>query len=218
MKEKQLPNLDFIFCENHLYDETKPSYTFDQLMSLAYNGDAAAMYQLGSYYGLYKDPENAVLWYKRAADKDYPYAFNALSFAYECGCGVKKDEKKAVEILKDAVARFDLPELNCHLGMMFIDGTGCHKDYKTGLTLLEKAGNNRCMCGCVALNIALLYFNGCEGIAADYEKAAKWFEKAFERDEWQSVEYLRDIYAGRYDSSMRDKAKYDLWDDIWAYM
>ena len=60
----------------------------------AEQGDAQAEYQLGSFYrtgtNVRLDYQQALKWYRRAAERNYPDAEFALGFMYEQGEGIKQ--------------------------------------------------------------------------------------------------------------------------------
>lgn len=186
---------------------------FEELMSLANNGNAEAQYNLGVYYDNHCEPENAVRWFSESAANDYPLAFIALSHAYAYGKGVKQDKKKAFEVLKQAADKFDEPELTCNLGIMYINGLGCKRDIKKGMELLGTITNGICQCSEIPKNIAFLYLKG-NGVPVDYGKAAEYFEKAYNLGDKECAGYLSGIYSGKVSKSMKDKKKYDKWRKI----
>ena len=57
-------------------------------------------YELGQ--GVERDPAQAVEWYGRARENDYPPAVCALGLCYEVGRGVEEDKERAVELYREA--------------------------------------------------------------------------------------------------------------------
>jgi TPR repeat protein len=77
----------------------------DLMRTAATKGHMAAQFRLGQLLaagatGLDKDDKEAVRWYRKAADQNFPPAFNALGWMYEHQRGV--DESNEVTALKSA--------------------------------------------------------------------------------------------------------------------
>ncbi len=63
-------------------------------------GNLGYMYHVG--YGMAKNGEEAVKWYKKAADYGNVYALGQLGEMYELGSGVPKDPTEAIKWYKKA--------------------------------------------------------------------------------------------------------------------
>ena len=89
------------YYQEHMIDFDKAE---KWLLKAAEAGSAEAMNMLGVFYSdTMCDDTSAVKWYKKAVDLDQPNAFRNLALCYRDGKGVKKNEKKAEELLKQAV-------------------------------------------------------------------------------------------------------------------
>ena len=71
----------------------------------AITGDAAAQTRLGNEFYHSKDFENAVYWYRKAAEQGNATAQNNLGICYEDGEGVTKDISEAVKWYRKAAAQ-----------------------------------------------------------------------------------------------------------------
>ena len=68
------------------------------------SGKSTLLNMLGVFYSdTMCDDTSAVKWYKKAVELNQPNAFRNLALCYRDGKGVKKNEKKAEELLKQAV-------------------------------------------------------------------------------------------------------------------
>ena len=76
------------------------------------------------------DPAKALMWFRKAADQDHPYAQLHLGYMYEAGKGVRQDEKEAEKWWRMAVAGFRKaakkgnPQKQINLGLMHANGRG----------------------------------------------------------------------------------------------
>ncbi len=85
--------------------------TVEDLRAKADRGDAAAQYSLGQMYsngdeGLPKDPEQAVRWWRLAAEQGHPLSQYRLGLMYRFGKGVTKDYVQAYKWVSLAASRF----------------------------------------------------------------------------------------------------------------
>ena len=107
----------------------KSDYTaaFKMFNLLADNDNAAAQANIGYYYdngyGVEKNPEEAVRWYKVAAKNGNIYAQYNLGIMYEIGNGVTQDYEKAYEWFNMAAERGDR-QAAVYLGLFNEEGMG----------------------------------------------------------------------------------------------
>ena len=82
------------------------TYTVQQLLPLAQQGNSDAQHNLGWMYdegkGVAQNDEKAVYWYQQAAAQGDDDAQNNLGNMYYEGRGVRKDEQEAVRWIKKA--------------------------------------------------------------------------------------------------------------------
>ena len=77
------------------------------------------MYEMG--HGVAKDPVEAVMWYRRAAEQGDTHAQHNLGNMYEGGQGVSQDYAEAVEWFRKAAERGH-PMAQANLGVMYEHG------------------------------------------------------------------------------------------------
>lgn len=115
------------------------SLSADELISLANNGDIEAMHNLGMAYefgedeeflgvlGIEKDFEEAVKWYRKAAEQGYASAQKDLGDCYYFGQGVDVDNVEAVKWYRKAAEQGD--QFAQHsLGDCYYFGYGVNED------------------------------------------------------------------------------------------
>ena len=94
---------------------------------LANQGDAQAQFQLGWMYskgeGVSEDDQEAVKWYRLAAEQRHAHAQYNLGLMYDSGWGVPKDDKEAVKWFRRA-AEMGFAEAQHNLGVMYQKGRG----------------------------------------------------------------------------------------------
>jgi TPR repeat protein len=92
--------------------------------------------------GLPKDPEQAVRWYRKAAEAGDAPSMTRLAAALAKGRGVKKDEAQATMWYSEATKKQE-PEAEYQVGMLLIKGKGGYaQDEKTGLEWLRRAASH----------------------------------------------------------------------------
>ncbi len=100
-----------------------------------------ANYQGNCYYfgsGRTLNYENAVAYYKRAADKGNIDALNNLGNCYYYGNGVKKDDEKAIEYYRKAAEKMNVAG-TYNLAYCYLTGTGTKQNKALADTLYERA-------------------------------------------------------------------------------
>ena len=101
-----------------------PSPSVDEAtMALAEEGDATAQMKVGLAFDKEENYEEAVLWYRKAAEQGVSEAQNNLGVMYKDGQGVKQDFKEAARwFLLAALQDNTLAQLN--LGWLYHAGKG----------------------------------------------------------------------------------------------
>ena len=112
-------------------------------------GDISLFYAMGQYYHhgncVAADPQEAVRWWRRAADAGYAAAQNNIGMSYDLGNGVTQDQQEAVRWFRLA-AEQGYAQAQFNLGMMYASGDGVEKDYVTAhawLNLADAFGHPR---------------------------------------------------------------------------
>jgi TPR repeat protein len=89
-------------------------------------------------YGMQKDPEQAVYWYRQAANSGHPEAQYFLALLYSSGHGVKKDPEQAERWVSSSAGQGYAPAM-ADLGKRFATGNGVAKDDKRAYLWLTLA-------------------------------------------------------------------------------
>jgi len=94
-------------------------------------GKLAAQNQLGLMYalgqGVEQDLEEALKWYRRAAEQDYPIAQRNLAAIYQKGQGAPQDPDESLKWFRRAAEGGDIQAQN-HLGLAYATGNGIAQD------------------------------------------------------------------------------------------
>ena len=117
--------------------------TFQTLSQQAQSGDVWAMLNMGAAYdngtfGQQVDPEKAVFWYRKAAQKGLAKAQFALAHSYATGNGLKQSYIKALPWMHQAALQGEVDAMYL-LGVMYAEGLGTTIDVEQAKSWLEKA-------------------------------------------------------------------------------
>lgn len=154
--------------------------SYEQAFSLFMKNheNATAQYYLGIMYengrGTSKNYDNALKWYRKAADKGYAKAQNNMGGMYYEGRGVAKDYKTAYNWYKKAAEQGD-ETAQSNLGIMYFNGQGVNKDYNEAASWFHKAAEQ----GEVRAqnNLGFMYEYG-YGVDKDLKEALYWYQMA----------------------------------------
>lgn len=160
-----------------------------QWMKKAYDhglGEAALF--LGSYYegqtdGNPVDAEEAFQWYEKAARMGEGEAMAELSFYYQQGIIVEKDDKKAENLLKDAIT-MGYKEALFSLALFYLD----REKEAEALIYMEAAAKDGSRRASYMTGMMYLYGQGTE---QDRNKAIEYLHDAAERGDENAEEELR---------------------------
>ena len=89
-----------------------------------------------AYYYHDKDIKKAASYYQKAADLDDDQAVVELSYLYENGEGVEKNDEKAVELLDKAVGLENFEAMN-KLSIRYLEGRGVERNYEMAEALFN---------------------------------------------------------------------------------
>ena len=119
-----LPTFRLFLISLLLIGCSHPSPSVDEAtMALAEEGDATAQMKVGLAFDKEENYEEAVLWYRKAAEQGVSEAQNNLGVMYKDGQGVKQDFKEAARwFLLAALQDNTLAQLN--LGWLYHAGLG----------------------------------------------------------------------------------------------
>lgn len=165
----------------------------------ARQGDKEAVRRLGNMYekglGETSNCEQAIPFYIEFARKGDNYARRRLGYMYENGIGVKRRYEIAIQYYQEAAAHGDAEAQFC-LAHMYEEGNGVFKDIETAIYWYKRIGKNDFAIysfGKAGFKLGQLYISGIE-VEQNYKKAIKWFKKAAECFDTNSMAYLGHIY------------------------
>jgi len=130
-------------------------------------------------------------WYRKAADKNYPYAEVHIGQMYATGDGVTKNEVEAVKWYRRSADHGDATAQR-FLGNRYISGKGVPKDEVEAVKWWRKAaeqGESEAQ-----HNIGVTYTEGLGGFPKDPTEAVKWYCKAADQGYVTSAAKLGEIY------------------------
>ena len=99
----------------------------DKWRPLAEQKFATLEFLMGAVYAASGNNEEAVKWYRKAAEQGYARAQNNLGSMYEDGRGVPPNDEEAAKWYFEAASR-GLAEAQTNLGTMYAEGAGVPKD------------------------------------------------------------------------------------------
>jgi TPR repeat protein len=151
------------------------------IRATAESGDAQSQLQLGHAFrfgrlGVAKDGEEAVKWYRKAAEKGDAGAQSNLGFCYHAGNGVTKDEVEAVRWYRKAAEQGDAMAQN-NLGVCYDIGNGVTKDEVEAVKWDRRAAEQG---DAMAQNSLGVCYDTGSGVTKDAVEAVKWYRKAAE--------------------------------------
>jgi TPR repeat protein len=165
-----------------------------ELLPAAEQGDPRAEFALGRMYeggvGVSPDIQEAVRWYRRAADHDFVKAQYRLGVMYSTGQGVPRDDNEAVVWFRRA-AELGNVEAQVGLGICYLNGNGVPQDYKEGLSWLRRAAEQ----GHVVAqhSVSVMYREGM-GMSKDDKESVKWSRLAANQKYAGSIRDLGVMY------------------------
>ena len=161
----------------------KPDVQLTALSKKALAGNTKAQLQMGLAYefgqGTDKNIENAMHWYRIAADKGDPVAQTDLGYLYETGGNGPGNLGEAAKwYLRAAVSGLSRAKFN--LGVLYLEGNGFQRSDEEAAHWISEAANDGCPRAILALSY--LYANG-RGVPLDPRKALELRRKAAKKDE-----------------------------------
>lgn len=155
------------------------------LLPLANKGYAKAQLIIGDCYadgnGFIIDTEEAVKWYRLAADQELPEAQHRMYKCYREGIGIDCNVANAAKWCRRA-ADAGYEEAMHDMGVMYISGTGVEQNYKSSFKWFRKGaecGHPMCL-----YKFGICYKYGL-GVEKDEDEAMKWQNKAV--DKWREM-------------------------------
>jgi len=154
-------------------------------------GDCNAMFDLAHDYrhgqGVAKNDENAVVWFRKAAECGNAQGMKALGFMYEHGFGVTKDSSQAIIWYLKAAETGDSDAMDS-LGDIYLHGYGVKKDYQQAVSWYRKAAEAGNPLG--MNNLGFMYETG-YGVTTNKSQAISWYRKAARLGNQKSIHNLQ---------------------------
>ncbi len=138
------------------------------------------LYQMG--FGVEKDPDKALSWFKKASDRGYARGTYAIAMFYDLINGTQeRNVHKAVEWLELA-AKQGYPEAQRRLAAHYDQGEGVEQDCRKGMELRETAAQADYAPAQLEMGNA---FKEGRCVLLDLTKAKAWYQRACENgDSW----------------------------------
>ena len=160
------------------YLEGRYEQAYKELLPLAINGDPKAQFIVGRMYAngtpVPQSDEEAVRWYRLAAEQDFSPGQHDLASMYFYGYGVEKDLPQAVHWWQIA-ARLGHIEAQVRLGYIYLKGKDIGQDATKAAEWFLMAAEQGHMDA--QQNLGTLYANG-KGVSRDYISAFIWWSRA----------------------------------------
>ena len=142
---------------------------------------AEAQFKLGVKYlegdGVQQSYEEAVKWFRKAAEQGLAAAQYTLGLRYLNGQGVTLSHEEAVKwFRKSAEQGFAAAQHN--LGVMYLNGLGVSQSYEEAIKWFRKSAEQGF--AAAQYNLGVMYFEG-QGVSQSYKKAVEWVRKAAEQ-------------------------------------
>ncbi len=191
------------------FDKLKPTLAIPACESATkqYPNSVRLIYQLGRAYDKSNIVGAAIVQYRRAAQRGYTLAQNALGYIYDTGeRGFPKNEKLADDWYRKA-AEGGLAQAQVTLGSMYADGRGVAKDVKQAAVWYRKSAEQGYPLAQTLLGG--MYFSG-EGVPRDIEQAYFWFRKAAEQGE-PSAQAIVGLRYANGDGVIKDEVQAIEW-------
>jgi hypothetical protein len=152
-----------------------------------YPQEPRILFQLGRVLDVRGEYEEAVYYFRRAADKGYAAAQVYLGLLHAIGQGVARDPKEAIRLFNLA-AEQDYAVAYVRLGMMYNGVPGVSADPSRAYAAFLKAAEHGDEEG--QLELAKLFEAG-RGVPRDVGKAKDWYHKAAAQGNADAVAALR---------------------------
>ena len=164
------------------------------LANLISRGDVRAMNNVGllwakGYEGK-QSYEEALRWWKQAAERGYAVSMNNIGLAYANGDGVAVDMKQAFDWWFKSAMLGNAWAMNS-VGDCYETGEGVGQDYAQALTWYRTAAEHGD--AMARYNVAAMYEAG-RGVDADLAEAARWYREAAGMGDASSMHALARFY------------------------
>ena len=160
------------------YDPSRDRMRFDPAHPQEMNERVEASFMLARIYerglGVAKDPAQATIWYKKAADSGFVPALDMLGRGWLSGAGAARDPAKGTAYLKEAAEAGYVPA-QYHLGTAYYTGDAGARDLKQAgawFAQAARAGHP------AALFAAGRMYDLGEGVPPDQKRAMVYYKEA----------------------------------------
>jgi len=192
-------NFQALFMLSYCYEmgygvENDDSIALELIKSAAEGGHVQAQNRLAICYskgqlGLSKDEKQAIVWYEKAAEQNYPAAQYNLGIKYFKGCGVEKDNTKSVYWYLRAAEKGSA-DAQFNLGVCYDVGEGVSSDIETAVKWYENSasqGNTNAQ-----YNLGVCYLNG-RGVTKNISVGIDLLQKSASQGNLESRSALEQI-------------------------
>ncbi len=153
--------------------------------------DINELYTSGYNFDRQKNYKEAVMWYRKAAERGHAQAQVNLGTLYSKGLGVGRDYIETVKWYRKA-AEQEHSQAQNNLGVMYSEGQGVEQDYNEAAKWCSKAAEQGH--AQAQTNLCIMYSEG-RGVEQDYKEAAKLCRKAAEQGHGQAQAILGIMYS-----------------------
>ena len=136
--------------------------------------EAKGYFEKATGFAEKKKYEEAVKWFRKAADLGEPNAQYNLGLCYYKGQGIKQDLEEAVKWLKKAAGQ-GLVFAQYNLGVCYYSGQGVKQDFKEAAKWFRLAADQEFPAA--QYNLGFCYATG-KGVKKNRAEAVKWFRRA----------------------------------------
>ncbi len=172
---------------------TRTRSTDELLLEMAQNGQPAAQAELALRYlegrNLPRDPEQAINWFRKAAEQNFVPAQYRLGTLYEKGIGTSEDQRAAAVWYGRAAQGGHVRAMH-NLGVLLANGLDDKPDYAGAARLFRKAAEHGLRDS--QYNLAVLHVRGL-GVEANLVEAYKWFTLAGKQGDMDAANKREEI-------------------------
>jgi localization factor PodJL len=170
-----------------------PPVDLEALKAKAESGDPTAQTELGWVYqkgtGVKPDMKEAVKWFQKAADQDYPAGLSALGEMTQAGQGVKANPARAAKLYRTAAEKGNA-EGQYNLAYLYEQGIGVEKSETNAAKWYELAAEGGDPDA--QYDIGQRYLHGI-GVPINLVQALKWLTLAANQGQSDSAQMLPDL-------------------------
>ena len=132
----------------------------------------------------------ALVWYRKAADKENPFAMYDIGDLYFKGFGVGQDYA-GNELVPQGSGVGSGAAMN-QIGWIYGNALGVAQDYGQAMSWFQKAADLKNADG--MRNIGVIYEHAF-GVAQDYQRAMSWYRKAADAGDTEAMNDIGGLYA-----------------------